>query len=65
MKSLMKLPLRLLPIGTCANLSSDVVRTIRPVSVEFHGEFYCIKYADMAKRENARVSWDVRRVSSP
>jgi hypothetical protein len=38
---------------------------IRPVSVEFHREFDCIKYTDVAKTENVRVSWDVRRVSSP
>ena len=24
-----------------------------------------ITFADMARRENGRVSWDVRRVSSP
>jgi hypothetical protein len=29
---------------------------IRPVSVEFHGEFHDIKYADVAKKENMRVS---------
>jgi hypothetical protein len=38
---------------------------VRPVFVEFHEEFHCVKYADMAKRENVKVSWDVRRVSSP
>jgi hypothetical protein len=38
---------------------------LRPVLVEFHGEFHCIKYTDMPKRENVRVSWDVRRISSP
>jgi hypothetical protein len=33
-----------------------VETSIRPVSVEFHEEFHCIKYADVAKRENVRVS---------
>jgi hypothetical protein len=32
--------------------------------VEFYKEFHCIKYADVTKKENERVSWD-RRVSSP
>jgi hypothetical protein len=32
--------------------------------VEFHGEFHDINYVGVAKRENARVSWDVKRVSS-
>jgi hypothetical protein len=30
--------------------------------VEFHGEFHCIKYVDVAKRENVGVSWDVRSI---
>jgi hypothetical protein len=38
---------------------------LRPVLVGFHEEFHCIKFADVVKRENVRVSWDVRRVSSP
>jgi hypothetical protein len=33
---------------------------LRLVSVEFHEEFHNIKLADVAKRENVRVSWDVR-----
>jgi len=35
---------------------------------EAHPRFHDIKYhhfTDMARREKARVSWDVRRVSSP
>jgi hypothetical protein len=27
-----------------------------PVSVEFHGELLCIKYADVTERENVKVS---------
>jgi hypothetical protein len=50
-------------------LGKDYRKTVgdalRPVSVEFHGECHCIKYADVENRENVRVSWDVRRVSSP
>jgi hypothetical protein len=39
--------------------------SITPVSVEFHRGFHCIKFTDVAKWENVRVSLDVRRVSSP
>jgi hypothetical protein len=35
---------------------------LKPVSMEFHGEFHDIKFADIAKRENERVSWDARRL---
>jgi hypothetical protein len=31
----------------------------------FHEEFHGIKFADVANKENERVSWDVRGVSSP
>jgi hypothetical protein len=32
--------------------------------VKFYEEFYGIKYADAAKRDNVRVSWNARKVSS-
>jgi hypothetical protein len=38
---------------------------IRSVSVEFYREFHYIKYTDVTKKENVRVSCEVRRVSSP
>jgi hypothetical protein len=53
---------QLLPPFQDKSISASV---LRPVSVEFHGGFHGIKYADVAKRENVRVSWDVRRVSTP
>jgi hypothetical protein len=34
----------------------DVTRFIRLVSVEFHEVFHYIKYSDVVKRENVRVS---------
>jgi hypothetical protein len=43
----------------------EIETGLRPVSVEFHREFHCIKCADMAKRGNVGVSRYVRRVSSP
>jgi hypothetical protein len=33
---------------------------LRLFSLEFHVEFHGIELADVAKRENVRVSWDVR-----
>jgi hypothetical protein len=38
---------------------------LSPVSMEFYEKFHCIKYADVTKKVNVRVSWDVGIVSSP
>jgi hypothetical protein len=34
----------------------SVVVAFRLILVEFHEEFHCIKYVDVEKRENVRVS---------
>ena len=47
---------------------SHTCGSLRPVSTGFHVKFMVlniINFADIARRENDRVSWDVKRVSSP
>jgi hypothetical protein len=44
-------PTRKIGEGWVVPLVDKVVNDVRPVSVEFHEEFHCIKYADVTKRE--------------
>jgi len=50
------------------NTKLDPFVGLRPVSMGFQGAFHdinIINFADMVRRENVGVLWDVRRVSSP
>ena len=47
--------------------ANRVVCCLGQFQSEFHGEFYninIINFADMTRRENDGVSWDVKKISS-